>query len=392
MFPVYVYEKGKELPNDGFYYVIAKNGAFVHKETDMCSMFVPAPRFEEEKMQELDARITFKFPKLPFAIFWQALYFFRKVWDTHKGEAEVNIYYHPGTREYALCCHEQEVSGGGVHYGKEDLSDAAQREALQKFRKDSGEWGNSKGYRKVGSIHSHCNFSAFHSATDIHDEEDFDGVHITLGHVDCEAISISASLVANATRFKVNPDDVIANIQETEESEGWFAKKSERWIPDLTPEQVSEIEAKISPEVLNEWMPKVKKYSYHFFRGWGSDYPTHTQTGWQVSESDYQHDEDHRGKNKTQFTPTLPIDFGYGTPNTEIRYYPRKILKKVKRAAKFLTPLQSRTDNLEGEMAERVDAALLILKKFFRKDHIADEDIELASKIDMEKGLVDEEA
>lgn len=40
-----------------------------------------------------------------------------------------------------------------------------------------------KGYVLFGSIHSHADFEAFHSGVDDADEIDFDGLHITIGHV-----------------------------------------------------------------------------------------------------------------------------------------------------------------------------------------------------------------
>lgn len=41
----------------------------------------------------------------------------------------------------------------------------------------------NQGFAIIGTIHSHCNFGAFHSGTDNHDEMNFDGLHITIGKV-----------------------------------------------------------------------------------------------------------------------------------------------------------------------------------------------------------------
>ncbi|NDH07532.1 hypothetical protein EBX93_16715 [bacterium] len=50
-------------------------------------------------------------------------------------------------------------------------------------------------------FNSHCDFSAFHSGTDQADESTFDGIHITLGHVNRNDFSIVASLAFSDNRF-----------------------------------------------------------------------------------------------------------------------------------------------------------------------------------------------
>jgi len=41
----------------------------------------------------------------------------------------------------------------------------------------------NSGYTVYGTIHSHCDFAAFHSGVDDADETNFDGIHITIGNV-----------------------------------------------------------------------------------------------------------------------------------------------------------------------------------------------------------------
>ena len=65
----------------------------------------------------------------------------------------------------------------------------------------------------VGTIHSHCDFGAFHSGTDIGDEEDFDGLHVTFGHNNLVEFSISATIVVNGNRLQVDPLEVLEGIE-----------------------------------------------------------------------------------------------------------------------------------------------------------------------------------
>jgi hypothetical protein len=71
----------------------------------------------------------------------------------------------------------------------------------------------------VGTIHSHCDFSAFHSGTDEADESTFDGVHLTFGHVNSDKFSIASSIVFNNNRSKLEPSDVALGIVGDSEEE-----------------------------------------------------------------------------------------------------------------------------------------------------------------------------
>lgn len=41
MYPIHIYEQGKELPQDGTYYLIAGNGVLLHKDTCIVKAFLP---------------------------------------------------------------------------------------------------------------------------------------------------------------------------------------------------------------------------------------------------------------------------------------------------------------------------------------------------------------
>ena len=73
-----------------------------------------------------------------------------------------------------------------------------------------------EGYLRVGTIHSHCDFGAFHSGTDINDEADFDGLHVTFGHNNRDIFTISASIVVNNIRKSVEPMDFIEGVEKKE--------------------------------------------------------------------------------------------------------------------------------------------------------------------------------
>jgi len=128
--------------------------------------------------------------KLPRYIIKQAHDFFRRVWQTKHSEAMVFITYHDEKDSFSLWVPEQYVSHVSVNY-----------------KLDAG--AIKGGWRAVGTIHSHCNFGAFHSGTDQHDMSGMPGLHITLGHVDKDEPEAAVALSANKQQFDVKS---LANI------------------------------------------------------------------------------------------------------------------------------------------------------------------------------------
>jgi hypothetical protein len=101
--------------------------------------------------------------KLPAELLSQAHGFFKWAFETHGTEAAVLITV-DWNDQFHLFCPDQIVGGASVSY-EVDVEMLPPDQVV------------------VGSIHSHCDFSAFHSGTDTHDADKTDGLHITLGFV-----------------------------------------------------------------------------------------------------------------------------------------------------------------------------------------------------------------
>lgn len=193
MYPVYIMKKDVQLPEAGIYYVVASNGIFLHKDMGLINAFVPVPTISF--LAEVSPWATHKLPKIPVELIAQVLYFARDVFNQRQSEAVVLLYYSMDKKEYLLVCPTQEAVELRVNY---------QRDI------------NVAGYRQVGTIHSHPDFSAYHSTIDENDENGFDGVHITLGNVIAPCFSISVELAVNGTRFKLAPESIIEGIRQVE--------------------------------------------------------------------------------------------------------------------------------------------------------------------------------
>jgi hypothetical protein len=195
-FPVYIYEEGLDLPQEGTYFVVAGNGCWLHKDMPLVRCFVPVDKISV--LQEIDDRtmISCKLPKIPQVIVYRVKQFFAEVVRRYHTEANVILYYNKEKNLYQAVPSKQSVSMGGVHYKRKGVT----------------EMPGMEGFLRVGTIHSHCDFGAFHSGTDIGDERDFDGLHCTFGHNDKDTFTISASIVVNAHRASVDPMKVMEGI------------------------------------------------------------------------------------------------------------------------------------------------------------------------------------
>lgn len=244
-FPVIIYEEGMALPDDGTYFLVSGNGLWLHKDTGIVKGFIPVKNISV--LQELDAHawVQCKLPKLPPRYVWRIKKFFAKVVAKHHSEATVTLYYNKEKNQYKLHIPKQRVSHGGVQYDRVAMTHLEDME----------------GYLRIGTIHSHCDFGASHSGTDIGDEEDFDGLHCTFGHNDRDQFTISASIVVNGYRLKIDPFDILEGVQalgEQEEKPGFlgFRKRAKESLYELIP-VAPETEARWE-EGIDQWLSKVQ--------------------------------------------------------------------------------------------------------------------------------------
>lgn len=197
MFPVYIFEEDMELPESGNYFLVSGNGLWLHKDTGIVKGFVPVDNISVLQDLNADAFVQCSLPKLPAQHVWKIQTFFKQIVKKFQSEASTTLYFNKSTNEFKVYVPEQVVSHASVNY---------ERKALTHLEE-------MKDFLCVGTIHSHCNFGAFHSGTDVGDEEDFDGLHVTFGHNNLDEFSISATIVVNGKRLEVDPLEVLEGIE-----------------------------------------------------------------------------------------------------------------------------------------------------------------------------------
>ena len=140
-------------------------------------------------LPELDGSFRLNDRRFPEHFILQAHGFFKAVWEKQKTESSLYILYNREVDDFKLWAPLQYVTGTSVNHKLENIP---------------------AGWAPAGTIHSHCNFGAFHSGTDTHDMDGQSGLHITIGHVDKEKPEFAVALALNESQYDVEYDSIIA--------------------------------------------------------------------------------------------------------------------------------------------------------------------------------------
>ena len=258
-FPIYVLTPGTVLPDDGSYYVISQNGLWFRKDTGIMRGMVKVDGVGQ--LEPLVPTIGMRIPVLPEAITLHSLIFFRKVYSKYHAESELQLFYNKDTGKFRLFCPEQTVSYSSVKYKPDQWNDPT---------------NNLAGFLLVGTIHSHCNFSASHSSTDLGDERHADGIHITFGHIDNKEFSCVCSMQLNQQRVSIDPRIKLKGLEIASRS-GYKTDYYRLKLP-TAKHTLKAIIVQLEDEIEKEWMPKVGQ---EFFR------PAWQESGYSGSYGSY---------------------------------------------------------------------------------------------------------
>jgi proteasome lid subunit RPN8/RPN11 len=250
------------------YYIHAVEGDFLYRDTQIGTVLLK----ETTKPKSL-GRIGFangvfswKGEKIPASIISQAHDFFLRTFNKHHAEAEVFITMHNETGAFRLFVPYQRVNHMGVKSVYEPTH-------------------VSRDYTVVGTLHSHCDFGAFHSGTDSGDASDMDGVHFTIGKVNSAQPEIVAMVTMAGKEFHYKDPAEIANIAfGTETAPAWWdqyvypaetASEKPKSLKSLTQAQWDEFRGIVQarpkhgtishlpvPSNASKWLPRQSQSSY----------------------------------------------------------------------------------------------------------------------------------
>ena len=177
---------GMPKPKGDLFYELAANGIFMHQKSNLWESVTQVS--EIDGIKERNPELKLFLPPIPEDLVRDVIRFFAWVYKTHGTEVMVVLCYSPEEKKYFILVPSQSVSSGHISYNyKNEIKN------------------RPKGYRLIGTIHSHCDFSAFHSGVDESDEAEFDGIHFTFGDFKDEkrfrSISVSGEAAICGTRF-----------------------------------------------------------------------------------------------------------------------------------------------------------------------------------------------
>lgn len=288
LFPVYLASQNYKPADKGSYYLVARDGIYFRQECDLGSAFVKVKEIPHLIPAPTEVRLSV--PKIKGVVVAKAFAFFREVFTQHRSESYVTLLYNKELGEFDIHVPKQEVTYSSVSY-------------------DRGDNGVRDGWRPIGTIHSHCDFSAFHSGVDTGDEASFDGIHITLGNVNRDEFSMVSSVVFSDNRRQHDPVELIDNVCHSSttdvEERGHVAgttytRRENLFRLDLTAEQRDEF-CLWCDQQLPEAMKRVSKKFVATYRLSGNLYQRDFDSGY---DSD-------RGGSRHKYNPLDRSSFGW---------------------------------------------------------------------------------
>lgn len=187
--PIHILEEGVELPKEGTFYILARDGLYIHRENDLIEAVVKVPQISA--LAPVVPRATLRVPAIPAPLVARIIGFFRHVWRVYGTEALVMLHWGGRLRGWRIEVPRQEVTIGSITYAKDE---------------------RFTGYQLVGTIHAHPG-NAYHSGTDRCDEDSLDGLHVTIGHLGETTHDIASVIVVNGNRFPVPADTYLSGIR-----------------------------------------------------------------------------------------------------------------------------------------------------------------------------------
>ena len=150
------------------------------------------------KVQQATSAIKWTGPRIMPDVWQSILAYFKWTWDTHKSESQVRLYVNVTAGQWAAWAFPQEM--GGMAATKE-LPDDKEWEAQR------AQFKESEGWIYLGTVHHHCNMSAFQSGTDKTNETNQDGLHITVGKMDEARHDIHCRFYLHGNEFSPDMQD-----------------------------------------------------------------------------------------------------------------------------------------------------------------------------------------
>lgn len=183
---------------------------------------VPIMDPERVKIGVAEEYIIPNLPLIPFEVMDKVIHFFREVHKKYSAEAIVVLAY---DFNYLDC--ENEADGWVVFVPKQSNTAASCDYDATSIMEERQHYPDA---HIVGTIHSHPMMDAFASTTDVRDQRDKDGLHITVAWHDDDHVSYHCEIQLGNHRVELNPREAIeipGYVYEDKEVASWMNKVEE---------------------------------------------------------------------------------------------------------------------------------------------------------------------
>ena len=164
---------------------------FLH-EGKLCREIVRGPFvvLKEVEVRKASIPVLWTGALIPYLMWEEICAFFRQSFAKVNSESLCWLYYSAERKQWAWLVPWQSTLGMTVSVSKDDTRNKTLRDHLD------------PSFVQIGSIHDHCNGSAFQSGTDRDDETNFNGVHITLGKLKDKELDTDTRVCIDGVQFK----------------------------------------------------------------------------------------------------------------------------------------------------------------------------------------------
>lgn len=146
------------------------------------------------EIKSTTAKFDYLGPKIPPEVWQMMLTFFKWTYDTTHSESQVRLYVNTERKLWAAWAYPQEARTGM----------SAREIDNEQTKLQRAQFPDSEGWIYFGTVHHHCGCSAFQSGVDEANEQNQDGLHITVGSMNNPHYDLHCRFYLNGACF--DPD------------------------------------------------------------------------------------------------------------------------------------------------------------------------------------------
>ena len=186
-------------PDDPEYYLVTRGGTYLCRNHSFFSSDVRTIR-APSSLEDHAEKCWVRYPKLSRSRLEFAVGFFDRVYQLHRSEAVMLLFWDLKRKRYKLWVPDQKPTVWESFSGNRSPMDVAYQVPVPL----------PNNHLLVGDIHSHADMGAYASHQDCHDEFYRDGVHVVVGHIDAgEPPQFHLEMAIDGQRFLLKADQFL---------------------------------------------------------------------------------------------------------------------------------------------------------------------------------------